>query len=172
MFLQLDTNQVFLVTDRLEKFALVGESQTGKKAVKTLRLAAFAPSQVNPNSATEYTIRVYVLDDTTSALEVRMLKHFFFLLNFLLEKKLNSLRNPGFFHNLDNSKKVLVADVCRAHLLSTRACIKYLVNLHIYLFIYRESFPKRKTWAGGCSTNQEVYSSRMVETIFVFPWKM
>lgn len=70
VFLQLDANQVFLVTDRLEKFALVGESQTGKKAVKTLRLAAFAPAQVNPNSATEYTIRVYVLDDTTAALEV------------------------------------------------------------------------------------------------------
>ncbi|ODM97828.1 Netrin receptor UNC5C [Orchesella cincta] len=69
VFLQLDTNQVFLVTDRLEKFALVGESQTGKKAVKTLRLAAFAPAQVNPNSTTEYTIRVYVLDDTTAALE-------------------------------------------------------------------------------------------------------
>ena len=50
VFTQLDANQVFLVTDRLEKFALVGESQLGIKAVKTLRLAAFATA--NPSSTT------------------------------------------------------------------------------------------------------------------------
>jgi len=69
VFIQLDANQVFLVTDRLEKFALVGESQLGKKAVKTLRLAAFATA--NPSSATsEYSFRVYILDDTAAAFEV------------------------------------------------------------------------------------------------------
>jgi hypothetical protein len=64
---QVDSNQVYLVSDRLEKFALVGESEGGKKAVKTLRLVAFAQAQ---STTTEYTIRVYVLEDTISALEV------------------------------------------------------------------------------------------------------
>ena len=80
VFIQLDSNQVFLVSDRLDKFALVGESEAGKKAVKTLRLAAFAPAQVNSsnnlgapnNNNMEYTIRIYVLDDTIAALEVIM----------------------------------------------------------------------------------------------------
>ncbi len=73
VFIQLDSNQVFLVSDHLERFALVGESEGGKKAVKTLRLAAFAPAvpQLNPNSLTDYVIRVYVMDDTIAALEVR-----------------------------------------------------------------------------------------------------
>lgn len=71
VFMQMDANQVFLVTDRLEKFALIGESKLGKKAVKTLRLVAFSQAQVNnPTATNEYTIRVYVLDDTTAALEV------------------------------------------------------------------------------------------------------
>ena len=61
------------MSDHLERFALVGESESGMKAVKTLRLAAFAPAipQLNPNSMTEYMIRVYVMDDTIAALEVR-----------------------------------------------------------------------------------------------------
>ncbi|CAG7716800.1 unnamed protein product, partial [Allacma fusca] len=71
VFIQLDSNQVFLVSDSLEKFAFIGESEAGKKAVKTLRLAAFAPAQVNNPSAAglEYSIRIYILDDTIAALE-------------------------------------------------------------------------------------------------------
>lgn len=75
VFMQMDANQVFLVTDRLEKFALIGESRMGKKAVKTLRLVAFSQGQAqvnNPNLTNEFNIRVYVLDDTTAALEVRI----------------------------------------------------------------------------------------------------
>lgn len=71
VFLQMDSNQVYLVTDHLSKFALIGESTLGRKAVKTLRLVAFSQAQVNnPTTTNEYTIRVYVLDDTTAALEV------------------------------------------------------------------------------------------------------
>ncbi|OXA43430.1 Netrin receptor UNC5C [Folsomia candida] len=70
VFLQMDSNQVYLVTDHLSKFALIGESTLGRKAVKTLRLVAFSQAQVNnPTTTNEYTIRVYVLDDTTAALE-------------------------------------------------------------------------------------------------------
>lgn len=76
VFMQMDSNQVFLVTDRLNKFALIGESHLlGKKAVKTLRLVAFSQAQANNPSATnEYTIRVHVLDDTMAALEVSQAK--------------------------------------------------------------------------------------------------
>jgi netrin receptor unc-5 len=68
VFMQMDSNQVFLVTDKLEKFCLIGESILGKKAVKTLRLVAYAQA---PSSTNEYTIRVYVLDDNMASLEVR-----------------------------------------------------------------------------------------------------
>jgi len=55
------------VTDKLEKFALVGQSEAGVKAVKTLRLAAFAQSSVSPS---ELIIKLYVVPDTHAALQV------------------------------------------------------------------------------------------------------
>lgn len=72
VFTQLDQNEVFLVTDQLTRYVLVGESVacTIGKPVKLLKLVVFglAPSQ----SATliEYSVRIYVIEDTRPSLEV------------------------------------------------------------------------------------------------------
>ncbi|XP_045765198.1 netrin receptor UNC5B-like isoform X2 [Maniola jurtina] len=65
VFTQLDTDKIFLVTDMLSTFVLVGESFNGK-AVKTLQLAVYAPASLN-DSCTEYSIRLYVFEDTPCA---------------------------------------------------------------------------------------------------------
>ncbi|XP_045493140.1 netrin receptor UNC5B-like isoform X2 [Colias croceus] len=64
VFTQLDTDKIFLVTDMLTTFVLVGESFNGK-AVKALQLALYA-TPIN-ETATEYTIRVYIFEDTPCA---------------------------------------------------------------------------------------------------------
>ncbi|XP_052738335.1 netrin receptor UNC5C isoform X2 [Bicyclus anynana] len=65
VFTQLDTDKIFLVTDMLSTFVLAGESFNGK-AVKTLQLAVYAPASLN-DSCTEYSIRLYVFEDTPCA---------------------------------------------------------------------------------------------------------
>lgn len=66
MFTQLDNGQVYLVTDSLMRFCLIGESQPTGRAVKQLRLAVFGP-QVS--QALDYNVRVYTVEDTSSALQ-------------------------------------------------------------------------------------------------------
>lgn len=57
-----------MATDRLCRYALVGESEEeGGWAIKSLTLAAFAPSLY---SAADYNIRVYCVEDTRAALQV------------------------------------------------------------------------------------------------------
>ena len=75
MFTQLDNGQVYLVTDTLMRFCLVGESLPTGRAVKQLRLAVFGP-QVS--QALDYNVRIYTVEDTTAALQVRFDKLFFF----------------------------------------------------------------------------------------------
>ncbi|CAH2248388.1 netrin receptor UNC5B-like [Pararge aegeria] len=65
VFTQLDTDKIFLVTDMLSTFVLAGESFNGK-AVKTLQLAVYAPASLN-ESCTEYSMRLYVFEDTPCA---------------------------------------------------------------------------------------------------------
>ncbi|VVD04806.1 unnamed protein product [Leptidea sinapis] len=65
VFTQLDTDKIFLVTDMLSTFVLVGESFNGK-AVKALQLAIYASTTIN-ESCTEYSIRLYVFEDTPCA---------------------------------------------------------------------------------------------------------
>lgn len=65
VFTQLDTDKIFLVTDMLSTFVLVGESFNGK-AVKTLQLAVYAPGSLS-EPCTEYSIRLYVFEDTPCA---------------------------------------------------------------------------------------------------------
>ncbi|XP_026751086.2 netrin receptor UNC5C-like isoform X2 [Galleria mellonella] len=65
VFTQLDNDKIYLVTDMLSTFVLVGESFNGK-AVKALQLAIYAPSSIN-ESCTEYSIRLYVFEDTPCA---------------------------------------------------------------------------------------------------------
>jgi len=72
VFTQLDHGQVYLVTDHLTRFVLVGESAgTCNKAVKMLRLAVFAPSPILHPQSLDYNVRVYTLEDNMAALEVR-----------------------------------------------------------------------------------------------------
>ncbi|GBP72053.1 Netrin receptor UNC5B [Eumeta japonica] len=65
VFTQLDNDKIFLVTDLLSTFVLVGESFNGK-AVKALQLAIYAPSAPT-ESCSEYNIRLYVFEDTPCA---------------------------------------------------------------------------------------------------------
>ncbi|KAJ0179671.1 hypothetical protein K1T71_004262 [Dendrolimus kikuchii] len=65
VFTQLDSDKIFLVTDMLSTFVLVGESFNGK-AVKALQLAIYAPAVLNETSS-EYNIRLYVFEDTLCA---------------------------------------------------------------------------------------------------------
>ncbi|KAL5018398.1 hypothetical protein ScPMuIL_004120 [Solemya velum] len=68
VYTQLDPNQCHIMTEQLQRYALIGESvmTSGCRAVKILRLAAFAP--VMPPSM-DYNVRVYVVEDTQDALE-------------------------------------------------------------------------------------------------------
>jgi leucine-rich repeat transmembrane protein FLRT len=71
IFTQLDHGQVYLVTDQLTRFVLVGESAGScNKAVKILRLAVFAPSPILHPQSLDYNVRVYTLEDNMAALEV------------------------------------------------------------------------------------------------------
>ncbi|KAL4704020.1 hypothetical protein ACJJTC_018060 [Scirpophaga incertulas] len=65
VFTQLDNDKIYLVTDMLSTFVLVGESFNGK-AVKALQLAIYAPSSLN-ETCSEYNIRLYVFEDTPCA---------------------------------------------------------------------------------------------------------
>lgn len=66
IFTQLDTDRVFLVTEVLSTFVLIGESLNGK-SVKKLKLAVFGP-HANSSSAADINIRVYLFEDTPCAL--------------------------------------------------------------------------------------------------------
>ncbi|XP_068630442.1 netrin receptor UNC5C-like isoform X2 [Battus philenor] len=65
VFTQLDNDKIYLVTDILSTFVLVGESFNGK-AVKALQLAIYAPAVPNEVSP-EYNIRLYIFEDTPCA---------------------------------------------------------------------------------------------------------
>lgn len=67
VFCQLDKDSAYLVTDCLSRFVIVGRSVNGN-AVKRLKLAIFAP-KLCFQSTVDYSIRVYVLEDTDSSME-------------------------------------------------------------------------------------------------------
>ncbi|KAL1138574.1 hypothetical protein AAG570_008637 [Ranatra chinensis] len=73
VFTQLDPSQVFLVSDQLTRFVLVGEAANPvlplPRPVKLLRLAVFAPTPMINTQPLDYSIRVYTLEDTMAALE-------------------------------------------------------------------------------------------------------
>lgn len=74
MFTQVDQNEVFLVTETLTRFVLVGEAATPliTKPVKHLKLAVFGASPSQSATMLEYSVRVYVVEDTKSSVEVYM----------------------------------------------------------------------------------------------------
>lgn len=67
VYAQLDPNHCHIMTEFLRRYTLIGESVPGGRPVKILRLAAFAP-QAPPSM--DFSIRVYVVEDTQDALEV------------------------------------------------------------------------------------------------------
>ncbi|KAK5645630.1 hypothetical protein RI129_004094 [Pyrocoelia pectoralis] len=67
VFCQLDNETLYLVTDSLSRYVVVGHSVNGF-AVKRLKLAVFAPKLCFQSSA-DYSVRVYVLEDTDSSME-------------------------------------------------------------------------------------------------------
>lgn len=65
VFCQLDNTRCHIMVDQLaSRYCLVGESMYGSKAVKQLKLAAFAQPF---SSSLDSSIRVYVLPDTQDA---------------------------------------------------------------------------------------------------------
>ncbi|GFO23590.1 netrin receptor unc5c [Plakobranchus ocellatus] len=66
IYTQLDPNQCHVMTEFLNRYTLIGESVPGGRALKIYRLAAFAPAM--PPSM-DYSIRVYVVEDTMDALD-------------------------------------------------------------------------------------------------------
>ncbi|XP_073992816.1 unc-5 isoform X3 [Rhodnius prolixus] len=73
VFTQLDQSQVFVVSDQLTRFVLVGEAANPMlpvtRPVKLLRLAVFAPMPTISSQHLDYSIRVYTLEDTIAALD-------------------------------------------------------------------------------------------------------
>lgn len=67
VYCQLDKNSAYLVTECLARFVIVGRSVSGN-AIKRLKLAIFAP-KLCFQSSVDYSIRVYVLEDTESSME-------------------------------------------------------------------------------------------------------
>ena len=67
VYTQLDATHCHIMTEQLQRYTLIGEPALQGKAVKILRLAAFAPAL--PPSM-DYSIRVYVVEDTPDALQV------------------------------------------------------------------------------------------------------
>ncbi|XP_054706499.1 netrin receptor UNC5C-like [Uloborus diversus] len=69
VFCQVDPHHCHLMTEQLGRFAIVGESLSGQKGVKSLALAAFGPAF---HSSTDYTIRVYCIENTKAAIQSMM----------------------------------------------------------------------------------------------------
>lgn len=67
IFCQLDQENVYIITENLCRFVLVGQSLNGN-ACKRLKLAVFAP-KLCLQSTVDYSVRVYVLEDTDSSME-------------------------------------------------------------------------------------------------------
>lgn len=67
VYAQLDPNQCHVMTEHMQWYTLIGEAVPGGRPVKILRLAAFAS---NTPPSVEFSIRVYVVEDTHDALEV------------------------------------------------------------------------------------------------------
>jgi len=68
-YVQVDAHHCHVMTDVMSRYALIGEPSLAGKAVKILRVAAFVPVT---STSSDYEIRVYFMEDTTDALEVRI----------------------------------------------------------------------------------------------------
>jgi len=67
VYTQVDLSHCHIMTDCLMRYTLIGEPNMASKAIKILRIAAFAPAIP---SSMDYNLRVYFVEDTMDALEV------------------------------------------------------------------------------------------------------
>lgn len=67
VYCQVDPDDCHLLTEQMCRYIVIGESSPYGRALKKLRLAAFAPAVP---SSIDYSIRVYIVEDTRDALEV------------------------------------------------------------------------------------------------------
>lgn len=67
VYVHVDLDQCHVMMDSLCRLALIGEPVAGGRPVKILRTAVFAP-QTPPSI--DYSLRVYVTENTPDALEV------------------------------------------------------------------------------------------------------
>lgn len=113
VYAQLDPNQCHVMTEHMQWYTLIGEAVPGGRPVKILRLAAFAS---NTPPSVEFSIRVYVVEDTHDALEVYNInqsqKNYLFSIslgmviqnmyqNFILQEHKLSPRGPNVWTNLN-----------------------------------------------------------------------
>ena len=67
IYCQMDQNLCHVMTETLGRYSVIGEPIMTGKAMKILRLAAFATSLP---AAVDFNMRVYFIEDTQDALEV------------------------------------------------------------------------------------------------------
>lgn len=72
VFTQVDQGEVYLMADQLTRYVLVGEPcrQGRSPCVKLLRLAVFIPPLSTIGHTTDYSARVYAVEDNMAAIEV------------------------------------------------------------------------------------------------------
>jgi len=74
VYVQVEPGQCHVMTECLMRYALIGQpSSAACKAVKLLQLAVFAPVAAAVSSVPLYDLRVYFVDDTADAFQVRSL---------------------------------------------------------------------------------------------------
>jgi len=73
VYVQVDSTRCHVMCDVTARYTLIGQPcGGGSRAAKLLRIAAFAPSTYT-SVATDYNLRVYCVDDTIDAIQVRSL---------------------------------------------------------------------------------------------------
>ena len=71
VYVQVDSTRCHVMCDVTARYALIGQPCAGASRVaKLLRVAAFAPATC-PSVAPDYNLRVYCVDDTVDAVQVR-----------------------------------------------------------------------------------------------------
>ena len=105
VYVQMDAGDCHVMTDTLARYTLTGEPRTAhSRATKILRLAAFAPHL--PASPDFFNLRVYFVEDTQDALEVRSHRAAFFVV--IIQSVVVVVVVTFFNHNCVNCKATLI----------------------------------------------------------------
>ncbi len=67
IYTQMDLTHCHIMTETMARYTMIGETNMAGKAIKILKLAAFAPAVP---SSMDYNLRVYFIEDTPDAMEV------------------------------------------------------------------------------------------------------